>query len=399
MKVSKKKIMIILIIALILVFILIAALTVYKKITNDLSKKNILIIKEEPIEVYADAKISDFVNIKNGKIITDKKIDTTELGKKEISFQYKDNYGKHHSRITVEIEDTTKPVVWVSGSYTYTIGSNQKIEDAILCGDNYDKTPICKIEGFYDLNKKGSYSLQYTAIDHSGNKEQIPFTLKVIEKSKSSSDTTNGTSLNQIKKDYITEDVSLGIDVSKWQADINWEEVKNQGIEFAMIRLGTQSGIGKDSVLDQYFKKNIKEAKKVGMKVGVYYFSYASSIEEAKNQAKWVIERLSDYQLDLPVVFDWECYNYFNSFQISLHDLNEIVNTFLKIIEENGYQPMFYGSKNYLEKIWTNINYDIWLAHYTKQTNYQGDYKMWQFTSSGRISGISSLVDIDIMKK
>lgn len=399
MKKLKKKVIIIISITIVLL-ILVVALVIYKKRIEDLSKKNIVLIQENPIEVYSSAKISDFVKIKNGVLITNDIIDTKEIGIKEISFQYKDNYGKHRGKITIEIKDTTKPLVWISGSYTYKIGSNQKLEDSILCGDNYDKTPVCKIEGLYNLNQKGEYYLKYVAIDSSGNKEEVPFTLKVIEKNQeSSSGSIRGISLDKIKNDYVTEDVSLGIDVSKWQTDINWKKVKEQGIEFAMIRLGTQVGINKNSILDQYFKKNIEEAKKVGIKVGVYYFSYASSKEEAKMQANWVIKQLADYKLDLPVVFDWECYNYFNSFKISLYDLNEIANTFLKVIEDNNYQPMFYGSKNYLEKIWTNINYDIWLAHYTDKTSYQGEYKMWQFTSSGQVSGIPSLVDVNIMKK
>ena len=332
----------------------------------------------------------------------DFEIDTTTLGTNEVSFRYKDSYGKHKSSFKIEIEDTTKPLIWVSGSYTYTIGSNKNLEDSVLCADNYDKKPTCWIEGEYDLKTKGNYSLTYKAKDQNGNLEEIPFTLRVIEKKQNNntgSSSSSFVSLEEIKENYVTDDVILGIDVSKWQGDIDWEEVKNQGIEFAMIRLGTQSGIHKESVLDTYFQKNIKEAKESGIKVGVYYYSYATSIEESKEQANWVIKQLSSYKLDLPVVFDWECYTYFNSFEISLYDLNEIANAFLKVIEDNGYQPMFYGSKNYLEKIWTSIDYEIWLAHYTKETTYQGNYKMWQFTSSGRVPGISTLVDVDILKK
>lgn len=111
----------------------------------------------------------------------------------------------------------------------------------------------------------------------------------------------------------------------------------------------------------------------------------------------WVSRQLFPYKLDLPVVFDWECYHLFNSFDISLYDLNQIADSFLKVIERNGYRPMMYGSKNYLQEIWNLLEYDVWLAHYTKKTDYSGDYKMWQFTNVGIVPGIDSFVDIDLL--
>ena len=163
-----------------------------------------------------------------------------------------------------------------------------------------------------------------------------------------------------------------------------------------MIRLGTQIGAHEDSKLDDYFLENIKGAKEVGIKVGVYYYSYASSKKEARDQAKWVVKNLKGFDLDLPVVFDWECYSMFNSFSISFYDLNRIADSFLGEIRHYGYQPMLYASKNYLEKIWTSFDSKVWLAHYTTYTNYQGDYLMWQLTNHGVVSGIQGEVDIDL---
>jgi len=330
MKISKKQIIIVITLLLILLLLVILFIV----ITGFISKKNITVINDSKVEVYSKHKVSEFISIPNGKILEDFLIDTTTLGMNEISFKYKDKYGKHKHSFKINIEDTTKPLIWVSGSYTYTIGSNKKIEDIVLCADNYDKRPACWIEGNYNLEEVGNYSVKYIAKDKSGNVEEIPFTLIVKEKSSNSSGTSSssGISLEEIKKQYLTEDVTLGIDVSKWQSNINWAEVKKQGIEFAMIRLGTQIGINKESTLDSYFEKNIKEATKVGIKVGVYYYSYATSVKEAKEQALWVVKQLEKYKLDLPIVFDWECYSYFNSFNISLYDLNEIANTFLKTV-------------------------------------------------------------------
>lgn len=238
--------------------------------------------------------------------------------------------------------------------------------------------------------------MTYYATDQSGNETREPFVLKVVEQSNSSSNSSR-LSLDEVKKRYASLNASIGIDVSKWQKTIDWEKVKESGIEFAMIRLGTQIGPESESKLDDYFIRNIVGAKKAGIKVGVYYYSYASSVEEARRQAEWVSRQLWPYQLDLPVVFDWECYHLFNSFGISLYDLNQIADSFLATIESNRYQPMMYGSKNYLQKIWNLLEYDVWLAHYTKQTDYSEDYKMWQFTNAGVVPGVDSLVDIDLL--
>lgn len=350
------------------------------------------------IEVYEEKNISDFIEIKNGTL-KDKRIDTTSIGEEQFEFTYVNERGKKRiGTFPVNIIDKTPPVIFISDTYTYIKNSNVNIEENVLCGDNYDKKPVCKIEGEYDLNQVGSYSVVYKAIDSSGNETVKPITLKVIEKSNSRG-TVSKISLDEIKSKYQNENTVLGIDVSKWQQTIDYEKVKESGIEFVMIRVGTQKGPKEDSIIDAYFKENIENAKKAGLKVGVYYYSYASSVKEASKQAEWVIEQLEPYKIDLPVVFDWECYTLFNSFHISLHDLNEIADTFLEKVEKEGYEGMLYGSKNYLETIWKTGKYKTWLAHYTEKTTYNNDYLMWQFTNRGSVPGISTMVDIDIMIK
>lgn len=350
------------------------------------------------IEVYEDKYISDFIEVKNGTL-NDKKINTKHIGKEQVKFTYRNERGKEKvGYFEVNIVDKTSPIIFISDTYTYIKNSNINIEENVLCGDNYDKTPICRIEGEYDLNQVGNYSVIYKATDSSGNETVKPITLKVIEKSNSRG-VVSKISLDEIKTKYLTENTVLGIDVSKWQQTIDYEKVKESGIDFVMIRIGTQKGPKEESVIDAYFKENIENAQKVGLKVGVYYYSYASSIKEAKKQAKWVIEQLEPYKIDLPVVFDWECYTFFNSFHISLHDLNEIADTFLKNIEKEGYEGMLYGSKNYLETIWETGKYKTWLAHYTEKTTYNDEYLMWQFTNRGSVPGISTMVDVDVMEK
>ena len=361
-------------------------------------EKTILRFQELSIaDVYSKVKVSDFVRIEYGELV-DEVVDTSRLGEHSISFSYYNDYGKKKkSNFRLLVSDTTAPLILLSSSYTVKKDSSDSFKDTILCGDNYDRAPRCTIEGEYFLNQVGEYPLSFVATDSSGNITKQNFTLRVVEGSNSSVTTSSSTiDFLSIKEQYKDMNVSFGIDVSKWQEDIEWEKVRKSGVEFVMIRLGTQMGPNKDSKLDDYFLKNIEGAKKAGIKVGVYYYSYASSKKEAREQAKWVIKNLRGFDLDLPVVFDWECYSMFNSFSISLHDLNRIAESFLEVVRQNGYQSMLYASKNYLEKVWTSFDSKVWLAHYTKQTDYQGDYLLWQLTNHGRVAGIKGEVDIDL---
>ena len=198
---------------------------------------------------------------------------------------------------------------------------------------------------------------------------------------------------------YKTDNTSVGIDVSKWQGDIDFKKVREAGAEFVMIRIGYQDGFDGDYVIDPYFEKNIEEAKENNLQVGIYFYSYSNSIEESEKQAEWVIKNLKNYEIDLPVVYDWEVWSSFNSINASLYKFNLMAETFLKKIENSGYITMLYISKNYLENIWELQNYKTWLAHYTNKTNYNGNYYMWQMCSDGKIDGINGYVDIDILYK
>ena len=217
--------------------------------------------------------------------------------------------------------------------------------------------------------------------------------MKVIEKPKNSS-SSNEISFEEIQS-RLPGNASLLIDVSKWDRDIDWKKVKEAGVEYAMIRLGTQKALDKESVIDEYFEKNYKGDKENDIKIGVYYFSYANDVEDAKIQAEWVLDKIKGYEIDLPVSLDWESWEYFSEFNMSLHDLNELASTFLGMIKEKGYDAINYSSKSYLENVWNVKDYYTWLAHYTINTNYQGDFLIWQFTSSGRIPGIKGNVDVN----
>ncbi len=345
---------------------------------------------KDNVEVYSKIKLSDIIDF---DIKEDFEIDTKKIGLKEIDFEYTEENETKKGTVKLNILDSTPPYIGIGNYYNHIINTNFTFDKDVICGDNYDKDVKCEIVGDYDLNSLGETNLKVVAKDSSNNITEKEFTLRIIEKPNKNKEEVYLT-LNEINKNK-PKDATIMIDVSKWQEDINWQDVKNSGIDYAMLRLGTQKGIDQDSVLDSYFDKNITEAQKVGIKVGVYYYSYANDIEDSKEQAEWVIENLKDYNLDLPVAFDWECWNFFNDFDISFYDLNEIARVFLTEIENAGYKAINYGSKNYMENIWSLDEYDTWLAHYTEKTDYTRKYIMWQFTDKGKIPGIKNKTDVN----
>lgn len=354
------------------------------------------LIEDMKVEVYDNVKISSKLQNIDGVILEDKKIKTDTLGKKTIEFLYKNKKGKKRKgNIEIEVVDTTLPIILVNSNYTVTVGYDKNLTDVILSADNYDSKPSRKIIGEYDLNQIGSYSLTYKVTDGSGNTSSKDFTLHVKEKSNNIYNNTY-TDFNDIINEYKTDKTKIGIDVSKWQGEIDFDVIKNAGVEFIIIRIGTGLGFNESSIEDPYFRKNIEGAKKVGIPVGIYYYSYATTKKEARDQALWVIDKLKGYELDLPVAFDWESWSYFNELDLSIYDINQIADTFLKTIKVNGYKGILYGSKNYFQSIW-ETSYPVWLAHYTTKTNYEGEYNMWQMCENGKINGINGAVDINIM--
>lgn len=390
-------------IASIIIIITLSILTVaetYKFIRVRNAKIKIILKEDRKVDFASKKKVSDFIETINGKIVDDYIIDsTTNLGKKEIRFKFINNDGiKLTYAYDIEIVDRVAPTIWLNKTYSIPVGSKSNLLDEIMCGDNVDNEPNCYIDGTYNKNKVGIYPLIFNAIDNSGNKTIKKFNLKVYDDKKSNTQTkTTPIYFEDVLKTYKMYNNKIGIDVSKWQKDIDFEKVKESGVEFVMIRVGTTSLQTNEFVLDPKFKQNIENATKAGLDIGIYFYSYANTIKRANKEAKWVIDQIKNYNITLPVVFDWEDWNNFNHHKISFFSLTKVAEEFLTTIEKKGYSGMLYSSKTYLENIWFETNYDVWLAHYTKNTDYKGKYKMWQITNKGKVNGIDTLVDINIM--
>lgn len=394
----KKKIIIIISIIIGIILLTILGINIYNKWR--IANAKILVELEDnlQIEVFQDAKISDFIKSINGKIIDDAIINTTKTGTKAINFNYiNDEKIEVSYSFEIEVVDLTPPMIFSSSSLSVSKGYSGNLEKELFCGDNYDDKPICKITGEYDSNTPGTYPLIFTGTDSSENVSQTNFNLIVKQPTPSNPTPKTTTLFTDVVAKHKTENTKIGLDVSKWQGDINFQKVRDAGVEFVFIRIGTQKGIKGEYVIDPKFEQNIKGFQSVGIPVGVYFYTYASSLKEAEQDAKWVIKQLKPYKIELPVVYDWENWSFYQEFNKSFYNLTQMANKYMSTLEKAGYKAMLYSSKNYLEKVWLPTKYPVWLAHYTEQTTYEGDYYVWQLCSDGRVDGIYGDVDINVM--
>ena len=372
---------------------------IYRFIRVKTAKIEIKLVENLDADFADTLRVSSFIESINGKIVDDYYLDTDSLGKKKVNFQYVNDDGiKLKYSYEINVVDKEAPLIWLGKSYNVTKGSEDNLLEKIMCGDNYDKNPVCVIEGDYDLNNVGSYKLVFKATDSNGNTSEKKFTLNVNEPSdnKGSNGVKTVTEFSDVIKNYKNDNTQIGIDVSKWQGDIDFSKLKNAGVEFVIIRVGSSNGINGENFVDSKFVQNIENANSVGIPVGVYFYSYANSVDRAVSDAKWIIDQIKDYKVELPIAFDWENWGSFNKYELSFFGLTNMAKKFMDTVKSSGYDAMLYSSKTYLENIWMNVDYPVWLAHYTKNTNYTGDYTYWQLCSNGRVDGINGDVDIDI---
>lgn len=205
----------------------------------------------------------------------------------------------------------------------------------------------------------------------------------------------------EIKKaQAVSGSSTLGIDVSKWQGEIDWDKVKNDGIDFAIIRCGYRGSVTGSLVEDPYFLQNIRGATASGVKVGVYFFTQATNEVEAVEEASMVVSLLGDYELQYPVFIDTEgAGGEGRADNLDAETRTTVCEAFCRTIENAGFEAGVYASRNWYNN---NLNtseledYVIWLAEYRSAPLYQGYYRMWQYTSKGKVDGIEGNVDMNI---
>lgn len=194
------------------------------------------------------------------------------------------------------------------------------------------------------------------------------------------------------------------IDVSKFQGDIDWNLVAADGIDQAIVRIGFR-GYGDGSLVpDPCYQQNIEGAAAAGLDTGVYFFTQAITVEEAIEEADYVLSLLNGFALTLPVFIDVEMITYdtarLDEANLTPAQLTEICKAFCSAIEAGGYQAGIYANKYYLQnELFTEEleqKYAIWLANYTAQTSYTGEYQIWQYSENGIVNGINHAVDMNV---
>lgn len=209
----------------------------------------------------------------------------------------------------------------------------------------------------------------------------------------------------------MTDEITYGIDVSRYQGTIDWKQVADAGIDFAMVRVGYRGLKNGKIVADSNAKYNMQEAQKCGIKVGAYFFSTATSQSEAIGEANWVADYIAKYSITYPVAYNCEGFERTESRQHHMTNAQrtDMALAFLEQIQERGYSPMFYASKDEMENNakWemdrVSSIYNVWVAQYptvpypdTASSDYTGSHMMWQYTSRGKVPGIQKQVDMNI---
>lgn len=198
-----------------------------------------------------------------------------------------------------------------------------------------------------------------------------------------------------------------GVDVSSYQKNINWKAVAQDGISYAFIRIGGQfyrqeGGFYKDA----YFEQNYTGARAQGLDVGVYFFSQATTVEEAREEALWVIAQMQGRPTQLPIVYDLEdpaSDSRFHLANLNRQEVTDLARAFCETIEANGYDAMVYTNPDWIRNR-LDINqlsqYPLWISHYTTamEPSAPSWWRSWQYTSVGKVSGINGSVDMNVMR-
>lgn len=199
----------------------------------------------------------------------------------------------------------------------------------------------------------------------------------------------------------LTAQSMVGVDVSEHQGEIDWQAVAGAGIDFAIIRVGFR-GYGETGkmVEDENAKTNIQNALDAGLKVGVYFFSQATSPREAISEAQMTLNVIQGFPIEMPVVFDWEYVgDYARTAETDAETVTACAQAFCNTIALAGYQPMFYSNQNLSESHF-DLNalsdYPMWLAMYDTRMTYPHRLFMWQYTSDGTVPGIEGTVDLNL---
>ena len=303
---------------------------------------------------------------------------------------------------TAATEDTEAPF-FLHFSYSLTLarGDPFDIHKYISYIDDLDSDVDLTVDGAVDAGTAGEYTLTLTLTDDAGNSSSRDMTVNIVEPDPSYTDDGSGVytpppakSFDDFAAAYKKDGTTVGIDVSKWQGEIDFSRAAAAGCEFVIIRIGGYAG---GVFEDPNYAVNIKNAKAAGLKVGVYWYSEENGADAVRENAEYLYSLLGGENLDFPVFFDWEDYFNLEDYKMSLKDLNDMFLAFREEAKAHGYDAALYNAGYYLGILWSEKVKEngVWLADYTDETEYRGGYFLWQ-QGFGRIDGIDGDVDVDV---
>lgn len=403
----KKKIIIILALLVMLISGLLLTIKTFnsnKVIVKPIDKLDIVLKETLETEFLSDVKVSNFIKNMDYTLEEDYKVDTDTVGTKTLDVMLLDSKKrKIKTSFSIEVIDVTPPLIWLDDTYSVALGSEANLLTDVIVVDDYDENITREVLGTYDLFTEGTYSLKYKATDKSGNESTKDFYLIVKDYEEEDEDyyyEPTYTYFSDIVDKYKNENTQIGLDISAFQGEVDFNALKKAGVEFLFLRVGSEDNDG--YFIDKRFEEYYKGAKKVDIPVGVYFYSYANSPEYALKDANLVLQQIKGKDIDLPVVFDWEEWRDFNDYHFSFYKLYKTADAYFDVFRKENLDVMLYGSAKYLKYFWIYKDTPIWLAHYTndaKMTDYQGDFEYWQIASDGIVDGIDGYVDIDVRFK
>ena len=324
----------------------------------------------------------------NGKTMAKVVVSGVSAGSATITVTYTENGLELVKTCTVTVKSSNNKLLSKDNKQLYVLVSDGNYREATYA-DYYDTTitnfyvkteGIVKYTGWQTLDGKVYY---YDASGKYVTGEQVIQGAKYNFASDGSLVVGSGT---------------FGIDVSKWNVVTDWNAVKNSGVNYVIIRCGYRGSSSGALVVDPKFEQYIQGATAAGLKVGVYFFSQAVNNREAVEEASMVIDLISKYKISYPVYLDVEASGG-RADSISTATRTEVIKTFCQTIQNAGYTAGVYANKTWLNnKIDTSQlgKYKIWLAQYAAEPTYGGRYDMWQYSSTGKVTGIKGDVDLNI---
>lgn len=306
----------------------------------------------------------------------------------------------------LELKEGTSPFVDIDNLYTLALYDAKIVEGDTVDGHRYfdpysgiSRAEACaivsRVRGYAPANNpmtSGYIEYGKNMIPVMWNVPAAPYNKDLLVR--------DGSIMHYYDPNYTT---AIGIDVSRHQGTIDWQKVAASGmVEFAFIRVGGRFAESGDFYDDAEFQRNIEGAQAAGIKVGVYFYSTAISVEEAIQDAEFVLEKIRPYSLEYPVVFDWEILSKTSrNANISKETLTAAALAFCQRIEQEWYTPMIYmGLDTGYNRLDLSqlTDYDFWFAQYNSrnQPDMYYNYRIWQYTDSGTVPGIEGKVDMNI---